>query len=56
MFQKTRYRLLLSYLAILASILGIFAIAVRVIFVRSLNQQITEKLIALGQPRSRCCC
>nr|WP_217523134.1 ATP-binding protein [Pleurocapsa sp. PCC 7327] len=33
----------------MASILGIFAIGVRVVFTRSLAQQTTDKLIALGQ-------
>ena len=49
MFEKIRYYLLFSYLAVFASILGIFALAVRVIFTQSLNQQITEKLTALGE-------
>ena len=49
MFQKIKYRLLLSYLIIFASILGIFVFAVRVVFTRSLTRQITEKLTALGQ-------
>ncbi|MCM0592308.1 MAG: ATP-binding protein [Gloeotrichia echinulata DEX184] len=49
MFQKIRYRLLLSYLLVFASLLGIFAIAVRVVFTRSLTQQITDKLIAIGK-------
>ncbi len=48
-FQSLRYRLLLSYLLVLASILGVFAIAVRVVFTYALSQQMTEKLIALGQ-------
>jgi two-component system, OmpR family, manganese sensing sensor histidine kinase len=49
MFQALRNRLLLSYLLVLASILGVFAIAVRVVFTHSLSQQTTEKLVALGQ-------
>jgi len=48
-FQKTRYQLLLSYLAVLTLILGTFVIAVRVVFTRSLNQQLINELIALGQ-------
>jgi len=48
-FQALRCRLLLSYLVVLASILGVFAVAVRVIFTYALNQQVTEKLVALGQ-------
>ncbi|MEH2451875.1 sensor histidine kinase [Nostoc sp.] len=49
MFQKIRYRLLLSYLVVFASLLGTFAIAVRVAFTRSLTEQITDKLIAIGK-------
>ncbi|WP_392531363.1 sensor histidine kinase [Nostoc sp. C117] len=49
MFQRIRYRLLLSYLVVFASLLGIFAIAVRFAFTRSLNEQITDKLIAIGK-------
>ena len=49
MFQTLRHRLLLSYLLVLASILSVFAIAVRVVFTHALSQQMTEKLVALGQ-------
>ncbi|MBN3958600.1 cell wall metabolism sensor histidine kinase WalK [Nostoc sp. NMS8] len=49
MFQRIRYRLLLSYLVVSASLLGIFAIAVRFAFTRSLTEQITDKLIAIGK-------
>jgi OmpR-family two-component system manganese-sensing sensor histidine kinase len=48
-FQRIRYRLLLSYLVVFASLLGIFAIAVRFAFTRSLSEQITDKLIAIGK-------
>jgi two-component system, OmpR family, manganese sensing sensor histidine kinase len=48
-FQTIRYRLLLSYLVVFASLLGIFAIAVRFAFTRSLTEQITDKLIAIGK-------
>jgi two-component system, OmpR family, manganese sensing sensor histidine kinase len=48
-FQKIRYRLLLSYLLVFASLLGIFAIAVRVAFTRSFTAQITDKLTAIGK-------
>jgi two-component system, OmpR family, manganese sensing sensor histidine kinase len=48
-FQTLRYRLLLSYLLVLASILVAFAIAVRVVFTHALSQRLTEKLTALGQ-------
>jgi two-component system, OmpR family, manganese sensing sensor histidine kinase len=49
MFTKIRYQLLFYSLAILASILGIFTIAIRVVFTHSLSQQTIEKLAALGQ-------
>ncbi len=49
MFQKIRHRLLLSYLVVFASLLGIFAIAVRVAFTRNLTEQITDKLTAIGK-------
>lgn len=49
MFQRIRYRLLLSYLVVFALLLGIFAIAVRFAFTRSLTEQITDKLIAIGK-------
>jgi two-component system, OmpR family, manganese sensing sensor histidine kinase len=49
MFQSLRNRLLLSYLLVLASILGVFAIAVRVVFTHALSQKTAEKLTALGQ-------
>jgi signal transduction histidine kinase len=48
-FQALRYRLLLSYLLVLASILSVFAIAVRVVFTQSLTQQLTAQLRLLGQ-------
>lgn len=48
-FQSLRYRLLLSYLLVLASILSVFASAVRIVFAHTLSQRLTEKLIALGQ-------
>lgn len=49
MFKRIRYRLLLSYLVVFASLLGIFAIAVRFAFTRSLTKQITDKLTAIGK-------
>jgi len=48
-FQKIRYRLLLSYLVAFASILAIFALAVRIVFTRILTQQLTENITALAQ-------
>ncbi|MEH2081260.1 MAG: HAMP domain-containing sensor histidine kinase [Nostoc sp.] len=49
MFQKIRYRLLLSYLVVFSSLLGIFALAIRIVFTHSLSEQITDKLIAIGK-------
>lgn len=49
MFQKIRNRLLLSYLLVLASILGGFAIAVRIVFSHSVFEKQTERLIELAQ-------
>lgn len=49
MFQKTRLRLLLAYLGIFASILSIFAIAVRTVFVHTMTNQVVDKLTTLGQ-------
>jgi two-component system, OmpR family, manganese sensing sensor histidine kinase len=48
-FQAIRYRLLVSYLVVLASILGVFAIAVRVVFTASFTPQLTAQLKLLGQ-------
>ncbi|MBV6622601.1 MAG: HAMP domain-containing histidine kinase [Rivularia sp. (in: Bacteria)] len=49
MFQKIRNRLLLFNLIVFAIVLAGFAIVVRVIFVRSLSQQVTDRLTVLGQ-------
>ncbi|MEA5532955.1 ATP-binding protein [Crocosphaera sp. XPORK-15E] len=49
MFKNIRHRLLLSYLLILALILGIFSLGIRLIFAYNLRQQLIEKLTALGQ-------
>jgi two-component system, OmpR family, manganese sensing sensor histidine kinase len=48
-FKKIQYRLLVSYLIVFASILGTFAIAVRIVYAHSLKQQLTDRLITLGQ-------
>jgi two-component system, OmpR family, manganese sensing sensor histidine kinase len=48
-FETLRYRLLLSYLAVLASILLIFALAVRIAFTKSLMQKQTEELMLLAR-------
>ena len=49
MFEQIQKRLLWSYLLVLASILITFAIAVRVVFTRSLYNQVVDNLTALGQ-------
>ena len=49
MFQKIQQQLLLSYIAVIASILGIFATAIHIVFTRSLSQEFTEKLTTLAQ-------
>jgi two-component system, OmpR family, manganese sensing sensor histidine kinase len=48
-FQTIRYRLLLSYLAVLTVILGLFIIEVRITFARSLDQQLTDRLESLAR-------
>lgn len=49
MFENIRYRLLLSYLTVLSVILGAFAIAVRITFVRSLDKQLETRLETLAK-------
>ena len=49
MFKNIYYKLLLSYLLVLASVLSIFAFGVRWVFSYSLKQQIIDKLTALGE-------
>lgn len=49
MFQKTQNRLLLSYLMVLLMVMGGFAIAVRLVFSRILNHQLTNALTTLAQ-------
>jgi two-component system, OmpR family, manganese sensing sensor histidine kinase len=48
-FTKTRQRLLFSYLGVLASILTVFAIAVRIVYIRSLQNQIIDGLSRLAE-------
>ena len=48
MFQKTRYKLLISYIAVFTVILGVFTVSVRVFFIQSLKQELIGKLILLG--------
>jgi len=47
-FKSIRDRLLLSYLLVLVAVLGSFALAVRITFVRSLNQQLLARLDTLA--------
>jgi signal transduction histidine kinase len=49
MFEKIRQRLFLSNLLVFAIVLSGFAIAVRSVFVYNLKQQLTSRLITLGQ-------
>jgi two-component system, OmpR family, manganese sensing sensor histidine kinase len=51
-FQTIRYRLLLSYLAVLTVILGVFAIAVRITFANSLNKDLTNRVVVLAKAAS----
>ena len=49
MFQKIRRRLLLNNVLVFAFVLAGSAVAVRLVFVRSLQHQLAEQLTALGQ-------
>lgn len=49
MFQQIRYRLLLSYLVVLTIVLGTFAIAVRIVFARSLSEELDDRLAILAK-------
>lgn len=49
MFQKIRYRLLINNMLVFALVLAGSAVAVRLIFVRNLQQQLTNQLVTLGQ-------
>ncbi len=49
MFQIIKHRLLLSYMLVLATMLGGFAIAVRIVFAHSLLENQTEKMTELAQ-------
>lgn len=48
MFQKTRYKLLLSYIVVFATVLGVFTATVRIFLIQSLKQGLIEKLTLLG--------
>ena len=48
MFQKTRYKLLLSYIIVFATVLGVFTATVRIFFIQTIKQGIIEKLTLLA--------
>lgn len=52
MFQSIRYRLLLSYMAVLTLILAVFAIAVRTTFANSLQAELTDRVEVLAEAAS----
>jgi two-component system, OmpR family, manganese sensing sensor histidine kinase len=47
--QRMRWQLLLSYLGVFTAILGVFAIAVRLVFGYSLRRSLSEELIVLAK-------
>ena len=49
MFKKIRYRLLLNNLFVFILVLAGFVVAVRLVFMRNLTQQLSEQLTALGK-------
>jgi two-component system, OmpR family, manganese sensing sensor histidine kinase len=49
MFERLRWQLLLSYLGVFTAILGVFAIAVRLVFGYSLRQSLSEELSILAK-------
>ena len=49
MFQKIRYRLFLSNLLVLAIVVTGSALTVRLVFIRNLKQQLSERLMAIAQ-------
>lgn len=49
MFDRMRWQLLLSYLSVFTAILGIFAVAVRLVFGYSLRQSLSQDLIILAK-------
>jgi two-component system, OmpR family, manganese sensing sensor histidine kinase len=53
MFRAIRYRLLLSYLLVLGSVLTIFALSVRIVFERNRVDQLTEDLTTVAQAATR---
>ncbi len=53
MFRAIRYRLLLSYLLVLGSVLTIFALSVRIVFERNRVDQLTEDLTTIAEAATR---
>jgi two-component system, OmpR family, manganese sensing sensor histidine kinase len=49
MFDRLRWQLLLSYLGVFTAILGVFAIAVKLVFGYSLRQSLSQELIILAK-------
>ncbi len=49
MFDRLRWQLLLTYLGVFTTILGVFAIAVRLVFGYSLRQSLSEELLVLAK-------
>jgi two-component system, OmpR family, manganese sensing sensor histidine kinase len=49
MFDRLRWQLLFSYLSVLIAILGVFAIAVRLVFGYSLRQSLSQELMILAE-------
>jgi two-component system, OmpR family, manganese sensing sensor histidine kinase len=49
MFDRLRWQLLLSYLGVFTAILGVFAIAVRLVFGYSLRQNLSKETIVLAK-------
>ena len=49
MFDRLRWQLLLSYLAVFTAILGVFAIAVRLVFGYSFRQSLSQELVILAE-------
>jgi two-component system, OmpR family, manganese sensing sensor histidine kinase len=49
MFDRLRWQLLFSYLSVLIAILGVFAVAVRLVFGYSLRQSLSQELMILAE-------
>ena len=55
MFDRLRWQLLLSYLAVFTAILGVFAIAVRLVLGYSLRQSLSQELVMTANNKSAMC-